>query len=171
MGKLFISISLKKMKKTLFIIFVFLCSVNVAQGAEQQDTEPVEIHPLQIERRIIAEDAVPSVEKEMSLMEGIRDPFDVSAEKSMPSDYSLVAELVNLQGVVKMGNKQMGLFVVTKSRDEEVDFSKTVLRRVSIGERIRVYTKNVEYTFILQRLGSRSAVIVGENDEAYDIML
>lgn len=161
---------MKKMKKTPFIIFAFLCSVNVAQGAEQQDTKPVEIHPLPIERRIIAEDAVPSVEKEVSL-EGIRDPFDVSTEKSMPSDYSLVAELVNLQGVVKMGNKQMGLFVVTKSRDEKVDFSKTVLRRVSIGERIRVYTKNVEYTFILQRLGSSSAVIVGKNDETYDIML
>jgi len=185
------------MKKTFLIFLAFFCLADAAQGEEQQDVESMEINLLQVEKRLVADDVVlaaesvdiakdkedngieeptPIVPADVEIgeetQENIRDPFDdVSEEQAMPADYSLVAELVSLRGVVKMGSRQMGLFVVTKSRDEELDYSKTVLRRVDIGERIRVYTSNDEYTFILKSLGKRSAVIVGENKEAYDIWL
>lgn len=101
---------------------------------------------------------------------GGRDPFAVSAKKILSPDYGRGIEGCRLRGVIKIGGRQVALFLVS-GKEGSMFGSSDQLRRVSVGEKIQFYANNNEYAFTVRAIDARSVVLVGENAQVYKIWL
>jgi hypothetical protein len=95
-----------------------------------------------------------------------RDPFaEPPSRRVFDAGYGKVVDSINLQGIVRVGERQVGLFAVGGSSDQGR------LRRVEVGESLRFFVDNIEYRFAVARLEERTAILIGENDEHYKVWL
>lgn len=101
-----------------------------------------------------------------------RNPFSAPPKKRLSTaGYGKVVEGCQLRGIIKVGGRQVGLFAVHGEAGKKKAGEDEVLRRVGVGEKIRVATKDEEHVLTVRELGERSAVIVGENNVQYKVWL
>ncbi|MGI6656192.1 MAG: hypothetical protein ACOX5Z_05095 [Desulfobulbus sp.] len=100
-----------------------------------------------------------------------RNPFSAPKKRLSTAGYGKVVEGCQLRGIIKVGGRQVGLFVVTNEGSRRSGNEEEQLRRVRVGEQIRVLGKNEEHILTLRQLGERSAVISGENNQQYKVWL
>nr|WP_320013183.1 hypothetical protein [uncultured Desulfobulbus sp.] len=106
-----------------------------------------------------------------SLVESARNPFSTPKKHLSSASYGKVVEGCQLRGIIKVGGQQIGLFVVQSPEGSQAKTEEIQLRRVRVGEKIRVLGKDQEHLLTLLQLGERSAVIVGENNQQYKVWL
>ncbi|MBM9536575.1 hypothetical protein [Desulfobulbus alkaliphilus] len=98
-----------------------------------------------------------------------RDPFaDPPSRRVFEAGYGKVVDSINLQGIIRVGERQVGLFAVdggSGGRDQGR------LRQVEVGEPLRFFIGATEYRFTVAQLEERSAVLIGENNEDYKVWL
>jgi len=108
-----------------------------------------------------------------SIAVGDRDPFTLPpGRRVFEAEYGKVVDNINLQGIIRVGERQIGLFAVggsTGGRGGGRDQSQ--LRRVEVGEALRFFIGDSEYRFDVAQLEERSAVLIGENNEHYKVWL
>lgn len=99
-------------------------------------------------------------------------PFRPPKKRLSTAGYGKVIDGCQLRGIIKVSGRQVALFAVEsadgrkkKSNEEEQ------LRRVRVGEQMRVLSKDEEHLLTLRELGERSAVIVGDNNQQYKVWL
>lgn len=184
------------MKNIICFLLVCLVPAIAVHGAEQADTGKIETD-FSLEQEDVGADEGESPDPgtgpasslsidgpmpidTLSLEEGPgeeeapaaeRDPFEEPMEKLFATDYNQVIDMIQLRGIIKMGNSRQGLFLVGENSDGGQVDAETVLRRIGIDERIMVVVNGTQYNFTVVRFSSRAAVIVGENSEIYKVWL
>ncbi|MBM9612854.1 hypothetical protein JWJ90_00980 [Desulfobulbus rhabdoformis] len=106
-----------------------------------------------------------------SLVESGRNPFSTPKKRLSNASYGKVVEGCQLRGIIKVGGQQIALFVVQSEEGAQAKKEEIQLRRVRVGDKIRVLGKDEEHLLTLRQLGERSAVIVGENNQQYKVWL
>jgi hypothetical protein len=142
----------------------------IAQSEQAQQTTPA------TESQTVIEEPVPlSVSPHDPASNpaatGMRNPFSASAKKIFTADYSKGMENCQLKGIIKLNDRQVALFSVSGKEGKKTGNNSEQLRRVTTGEQITFFANNIEYVFTVRELGSRSAVLIGENDQVYKVWL
>lgn len=157
------------MKSIMCFLLVCLVPAIAVYGAEQADTGKIDTD-FSLEQEDFSADE--SESPEFSIEPAAeRNPFGEPMEKLFATDYNQVIDMIQLRGIIKLGNGQQGLFLVGENSDDGQVDGNTVLRRIGIGERIMVVVNGTQYNFTIIRFDSRAAVIVGENSEIYKVWL
>ncbi len=100
------------------------------------------------------------------------DPFIATPKKIFTPDYGKGMNTCRLRGVCKIGGKQIGIFSVSdKAGGAAATGAGEQLLMVTTGEQIKFFAENVEYILTVRELGSRTAVLVGENEQIYKVYL
>ncbi len=157
---------MKPMKKLLIIFCLFLpATANLALAEEEAG------------RNASPERGITAIEQPAPLGVGPgsydgRNPFNAPAKKRLSSaGYGKVVEGCQLRGIIKVGGRQVGLFALHGEDGKQKAGEEELLRRVRVGEKIRISAKDEEHLLTVRELGERSAVIVGENNELYKVWL
>lgn len=100
-----------------------------------------------------------------------RNPFSAPRKRLSTAGYGKVVEGCQLRGIIKVGGRQIALFAVESREDTKKNKEEVQLRRVRVGEQLRVLDKDEEHVLTVRSLGERSAVIVGENNRQYKVWL
>jgi len=102
----------------------------------------------------------------------MRNPFQTPVRKIIAGDYGKTVEHCQLKGIIRVGGRQVALFAVASEEGGKKGAAgKEQLRRVAVGDQLRVMGKGGEHVFTVRALGNSSAVIVGENNEEYKVWL
>lgn len=149
----------------LFVATMIILTAVGAATAEQPPAAPVQPYTGAVEQPapLDAGAALP--------VQG-RNPFSAPPKKRLSTaGYGKVVEGCQLRGIIKVSGRHVGLFAVHGEGGKKKGGEDELLRRVRVGEKIRVMTKDEEHVLTVRELGERSAVIVGENNQEYKVWL
>lgn len=143
-----------------------------AAGTPAAVTEPAEQQAEDVAVRI--EEPRPILlHQDGSMAAADRDPFAIPPSRRVfDAEYGKVVDNIDLQGIIRVGERQMGLFAVgasTGGRGSARDQGQ--LRRVEVGEPLRFFIDNTEFLFTVAQLEERAAVLIGENNAHYKVWL
>ncbi|WP_448871214.1 hypothetical protein [Desulfobulbus propionicus] len=145
----------------------FLGAMMTAAGVAAAEP-PAASEPLVASAGI--EQPAPLMPGNLAVEEG-RNPFSAPRKRLSTAGYGKVVEGCQLRGIIRVGGRQVGLFVVEGEGGQSKSEDDVQLRRVRVGEQIRVLDKDEEHVLTVRYLGERSAVIVGENNQQYKVWL
>lgn len=153
---------------SLALILLALPAIGLAQEAPDfvETGNPVLNYSQKMARQIAGETA-PVFEEEEPSLDFPRNPFEVSKkQKLMLSNYGKIVEGFFLRGIIKVGDRQLGLFEINEKGE-----GGKILRRVEVGDELRVNVGETEAVFTVVELGDRRAVVRGENNTEYKVWL
>jgi len=96
-----------------------------------------------------------------------RDPFSQVASEIIKPDHDRAAECCLLRGIIRAGGQARGLFAVSEEADNWTD----TLHPLAPGEKLRIRLEESVYVFTVSWFDRRKAVIIGENEQKYDVRL
>lgn len=152
------------MKQLLIIFLLFLAAAGTAPAEEAAPLSATQATGGAIEQPAPLEAGAGSIDG--------RNPFNTPPKKRLSTaGYGKVVEGCQLRGIIRVAGRQVGLFAVTGEGGKKKSGDEEQLRRVKVGEKIRISTKDEEHVLTVRELAERSAVIAGENNELYKVWL
>lgn len=156
------------MKTQFFFSLFFLLSLfAVCPARENIDPETDTSAPIATIQPSVADnvptaDIVPARDNRES-----RDPFSRVSSEVIKPDHDRAAQCCKLRGIIKVGGRSRGLFVIGGKADN----ADNSLHPLAPGDTLRVVIDKREYIFTISRFTKHSAVITGENDKFYQVRL